>query len=169
MAEVFGFRRGRELPREGWRASQVFAPFRSAPVLKAWTGSFQIDQAAAGSYLSVPCHGIHGREAVYAALRVGEQVGRRPPPGPLPTRPTRGSTATAGPTGGATFFIPVTPGMVGREIRVFLLQFPPEDPKKPVEPGRIRPEAWITACPDPHVALRLVLTGPRFPAAGSPR
>jgi hypothetical protein len=60
LVEIRGFSEGKELDRGGWRASWLFPRFQK--VCKAWSLPFSLDAAAPGSYLTVACHGVHGRE-----------------------------------------------------------------------------------------------------------
>lgn len=158
VAEIKGYWQGRELDRSGWRASNVFAPYRKAPARKAWSGSFVLDEAARGSYLVIACIGPHGRDGAYAALRVGE--GWRGAPRRAPSFPANPwEYGNRRPTAGASYFIPTTADLVGKKIDAVVLQFGSEDKRRPVELGQLTPQVWITAYPIPYESRRLLLEG----------
>jgi len=107
VAEIIGFRRGRELDRSKWRASNVFAPYQKAPARRAWRGQFVLDEAAKGSYLVVACIGPHGRDGAYAALRVdGRYVGAPRRAVSYPANPWEYGNNRA--HAGLSYFFPVT-------------------------------------------------------------
>jgi len=156
VAEVIAYRDGKQLDREGWRASNVFAQYSRAPAKLAWQGSFTVDEAAPGSYLVVACIGRHGRDGAYAALRVGDRLMGAP------------SRAVSYPANhwehgnrradvGLSYFFPVTADMTGKPIEAVVLQFESPDKRRPVPLGEITPQVWITNLPAPYASKELVL------------
>ena len=135
--------------RDGWRGSNLFASYGSAPAEKAWRCSFELDEAAKGSYVCIAVNGRHGAELAYAALRVaGRPVGcpRRAPsyavnPWEYPVR----SAAQH-----VTYYAPVTPEMIGKPIDAVVLGLDGVGPD-------VAPAAWITSYPGPHESVELVL------------
>ncbi len=156
VAEVVAYRNGKQLDRHGWRASNVFAQYSSAPAKAAWQGSFTIDEAARGSYLVVPCIGRHGRDGAYAALRIGDRLVGAPsravsyPINPWEYGSNRADT-------GLSYFFPITEDMIGKPIEAVVLQFESPDKRKPVTLGEITPQVWITNRPAPYESRELVL------------
>jgi len=149
IREVRGSYRGRALPRSKWRASNLFAEYNSARATQAWQLPVTLTEAPAGSYLAVAIHGDHGNELVYAAVRMGDTyVGapRRSPSFPSNTweYPVRRVN------GNYTYYIPVTPEMVGQKLDIVVLLLNGGNPD-------IRPEAWITGYPVPWEKRRLGL------------
>ncbi len=155
IQEVRGMWRGRPLDRSGWRASMLFANYGGwggAGAVAAWSLTVRLDEAPPGSYLAIALHGEHGPELAYAAARMGEGylgAPRRSPSFPantfeVPVREAAGNT---------TYYIPVTPDMLGAPLDLVALLFNGGNPD-------LRPEAWITACPEPRVRRRLTLARP---------
>ncbi len=156
VAEVLGFRHGREVDRMNWRSSNVFASYPAAPARRAWSGSFTLDEAAKGSYLVVACIGPHGRDGAYAALRVGGRpVGAPRRAVSYPANPWEHGNNRA--RAGLSYFFPVTGDMIGKRIDAVVMQFESEDKRRQVELGQLKPEVWITAYPVPYESKELVL------------
>jgi hypothetical protein len=149
IAHVRGYRGGKALDRTGWRVSNLFASYRSAPATQAFSISFTLPRAAAGGYLAIPIAGEHGAELAYAALRAADgYVGspRRSPSYPsntweCPARATNGNY---------TYYVPVTPDMVLRELQAVVLLLKGAN-------ADVKPEVWLTAYPVPFVSRTLVL------------
>jgi hypothetical protein len=147
LAEIRGVAGGGQLDRAGWRMSYLFPAFRE--VRKAWSLPFVLEKAPATGFLAVACNGEHGREGVWVALRVdGKILGAadRAPSYPVnpweyPVRKTEGNY---------TYFIPVTPEMVGKKCEVVVLGF---DPAKTA----FTPEVWQTVSATPWRAKTLIL------------
>lgn len=148
LAEIRGVAGGKQLDRAGWRMTYLFPAFRE--VKKAWSLPFVLEKAPATGYLAVACNGEHGREGAWAALRVdGKIVGSadRAPSFPVnpweyPVRRTEANH---------TFFIPVTPEMVGKKCELVVLGF---DPAK----TGFTPEVWQTVSATPWRSRTLVLS-----------
>ncbi len=155
VAEVVGSCNGVKVDRAAWRASNLFADYSKAPAKRAWSGSFKLDEAAAGSYLVVPCLGRHGRDGAYAALRVdGRWVGSPRRAIDYPINPWE--TGNARSNTGLSYFFPVTDDLIGKKVEAVVLQV--ESEEKPAIPlGEMSAEVWISAYPAPYVAKQLIL------------
>ncbi len=148
LVEIRGFAQGKALNREGWRASWLFPRFKE--VRKAWSLPFTLDQAAPGSYLAVACHGVHGREGAWVALRVdGRWVGapQRAPSYPVnpweyPVRQTDGNYS---------YFMPLTAELLGKPCEVVVLAFDAQNLD-------FAPDVWLTAYPAPYREKTLILS-----------
>ncbi len=150
ITEVRGSFQGRPLDRAGWRASNLFGRYRSAPATHAWSLKFTLDEAAPGAYLAIACHGQHGAEAAYAALRVGDSYAGAPRRSPsYPANTWEGAVCQT--DGNTTYYISVTEDMIGQALEavVLLLKGGESD---------IRVEAYLTAYPVPMARKELVLT-----------
>ncbi|KPK80288.1 MAG: hypothetical protein AMJ81_12275 [Phycisphaerae bacterium SM23_33] len=149
ITEVRGTYRGKALDRSGWRASNLFGRYRSAPATHAWSLAFTLEEAAPGAYLAIACHGRHGAETVYAACRVADGYAGAPARSPsYPSNTWEG--AVRQPDGHYTYYIPVTAEMVGKPIEAVAILLKGGD-------SDIRVEAWLTAYPIPMAARELVL------------
>ena len=156
MAEVVAYRNGKQLDRDGWRASNVLAQYSNAPARLAWKGTFTIDEAAQGSYLVAACIGRHGRDGAYAALRIGDRlVGAPSRAVSYPANHWEHGNRRA--DTGLSYFFPVTVDMTGRPIEAVVLQFESPDKRRPVPLGEITPQVWITNLPAPYESKDLVL------------
>lgn len=137
IAEIEAWRGDLALPRDDWRASNLFSHPDARPADKAWSATVSIDELTPTSYLCVAIEGEHGEEGAYAALRVdGEPVG-------APSR------ATSYPSNtweypvrrlktGFTYFFPLDASYLGKEIEVVVLGM--KDGGKDLEPS-----VWLTA------------------------
>jgi hypothetical protein len=150
IAEVTGEQpSGRPATRDGWRGSNLFAAYASAPAEKAWQCSFRLDEAAKGAYLCIAVNGRHGRELAYAALRVdGKPVGC---PTRAPSYPGNvWEYPVSQPEGYTTYYVPVTGDIVGKPIDAVVLGLAGCDDK-------LTPVAWITAYPIPYESVELTM------------
>ncbi|MEJ6573368.1 MAG: hypothetical protein QNL39_15405 [Akkermansiaceae bacterium] len=150
LVEIRGFSSAdaqQELERKDWRMSWLFPPFRE--VCKAWTLPFTLDHAPKGGYLTVACNGNHGIQGAWVGMRVdGKYIGapdRAPSymanPWEYPVRKTKSNYS---------FFIPVTPDMVGKKCEVVILAFDPENLD-------FTPDVWQASYPTPFVKKTLIL------------
>jgi hypothetical protein len=157
VAEVMAYRNGQPLAnRSAWRASNLFGPYAAAPARFAWSCAFKLDELAPKSYLAIAIPGVHGAEGAYAAIRVnGRPVGA---PDRAQSYLSNGWEGLVGFTGGLsnqnyTYYIPLTPDMVGKPIEAVVLQLG----GTAAQQAKIAPEVWITAYPAPFVAREMVL------------
>ncbi len=148
LAEIRGFSGETELERVGWRMSYAFPAYRDAR--QAWTLPFTLDQAPKGGYLTVACNGTHGVEGAWVALRVdGRYVGA---PARAPSYPVNAWEYGVPRTdGNYSYFIPVTPDMVGKSCEVVVLAFDPEH-------LGFTPDVWQTTGSDPYQTRTLLLS-----------
>ena len=162
ILEIEGLFKGTRLDRTAWRASNLFRTYASSPARKAWTLSFVLHEAPRGSYLAIPLAGRHGREGAFVSFRVdGRLVGA---PDRSVSYPTNVWEFRVEPKDeNYTYYLPLTPDMVGRKIEVVVLG---------LADGMLdfKPEVWITAYPIPFEYKTLVLertaatrTGPSHP------
>jgi len=149
VLEIEGLFQGERLDRSKWRASNLFGWYGKTPAVKSWSGSFVLDEAAKGSYLAIPLEGRHGREGAFAALRVGGRlVGA---PDRSVSYPTNVWEFRVEPKAeNYTYYVPVTPEMIGQKIEVVVLGLN----KDMLD---FKPEVWITAYPIPFESRELVL------------
>jgi len=149
VLEIEGLFQGKRLDRSKWRASNLFGWYGKNPAVKSWSGSIVLDEAAKGSYLAIPLEGRHGREGAFAALRVGGRlVGA---PDRSVSYPTNVWEFRVEPKAeNYTYYVPVTPEMIGQKIEVVVLGLN----KDMLD---FKPEAWITAYPIPFESRELVL------------
>ncbi len=149
VAEIKVIGRGDSVqPIPGAKLSWLFPEFR-VPA-KAWSLPFTLDEAAPGAYLAVACNGMHGVEGAWVALRVdGKSVGA---PLRAPSFPVNPFENGVGKTDqNYSYFIPVTPDMVGKPCEVVVLGL---DAKH----LDFKPDVWITAYPIPRASKILTLT-----------
>ena len=150
ISEIEGYLQGKQVDREGWRASNLFSPYRQVRASGAFRKSFVLDEIPEGSYLAVALNGRHGDEGAYAALRVnGKPVG-------APDRsPSYRCNAWEYPVvktdSNYTYYIPLTADMKGASLDAIVLVM-----KNGV--SEFKPEVWITAYPIPYEKKKLVLT-----------
>jgi hypothetical protein len=138
ISEVNAYAGNQPLPRANWRASNIFGSYAKMKFTKAWTGKVRVEENVKGAYLCVALNGKHGIEGAYAALRTsdGHYIG-------APDRATSYACNPweAGPVkrdSNYTYYFPVTPEMVGKDLEVVVLGgVNAED--------QLRPEVWQTA------------------------
>ncbi len=148
LAEIRGFSNDKEMDRNGWRMSWLFPRF-SKPH-KAWSLPFVIDHAAPGSYLTVACNGVHGRDGAWVALRVdGRYVGAPMRAPSYAVNPFENGVVV--PDKNTSHFIPVTPEMIGRKCEVVVLGMD----AKALD---FKPDVWLTAYPTPYEKRILTLS-----------
>ena len=149
ILEIEGYFRGTKLDRSLWRASNLFSPYRSARARKAWSCSVTLDEIVPESYLAIAVNGNHGREGVYAAVRVdGKHIGAPDRAVSFPSNTWEYIVRSS--SRNYTYYIPVTPEMTGKKIDVVVLGL-----NREIE--ELKPEVWITAYPIPFVKKELVL------------
>lgn len=120
--EAEGFRRGRALPRGGWRASNLFPPYHSRPAEAWWKGTVTLDEATPGSYLCIALNGEHGRDGGWVAARLnGKLVGcpDRAESFDCTAWESEYGLRTVG--SNYTYYLPVTQDMIGGKLEIFAL------------------------------------------------
>ena len=149
IREVRGSYRGKALDRSGWRASNLFASYRSAPAEVSWSARFVLNEIAPNSYLVIAAHGEHGNELASAAIRTpsgyigahGRAPSFRSNTWECPVRTTEGNTS---------WFFRVDPSLVGQPLEAVLLGLKGCG-------KQIRAELWTTCYPLPNARFRLTL------------
>jgi hypothetical protein len=151
VAEIEGYNGNTKLDRANWRASNLFAPYESAPTTNCWSYSFTLNEIPRKSYLAIPVAGNHGEEKVYAAIRVdGKPMGAPDRARSYRANPWEYHVATTG--SNYTYYVPLTEDMINKKIDVVLLGLSGVGTS-------ISPEVWITSYPIPFVSKTLVLSG----------
>ena len=150
--EIEGFKDDRPVDRTEWRASNLMDRFRR-PV-KAWSGSFVLNEITSSSYLAVAVNGEHGEEGAYATARLdGVYIGA---PDRAVSYPSNTWEYYARRTDrNYTYFIPLQKEMEGKTIDIYVLGVNREI-------KQLKPEVWITAYPIPSVSKELVLNDEPF-------
>lgn len=116
---------------------------------KAWQLDFTLEEAAPGSYLAVACNGLHGVEGAWVALRVDGRIVGAPLRAPsFPVNPFENGVRKTDKN--YTYFIPVTPEMIGRKCEVVVLG---------LDEAHLdfQPEVWLTAYGKPSLLRTLTL------------
>ena len=149
IMEIEGYKKGRLLDRDGWRASNLFAHPRRLKAVSSWMAGIRLDEWVEGSYLCVTIEGEHGVEGTYAALKVeGEYMGCPDRAPSYPSNTWEYVNARRGEN--YTYYVPVTKDMIGKEIEVFVSAY---------EEGKadLKPSVWLTAYPAPYETITLEL------------
>jgi hypothetical protein len=137
LSEVNAYAGGRSLPREKWRASNLFGSFARMEFRKAWLGSMRVEQCVRGGYLCIALNGKHGIEGAYAAVRTadGRFIGAADRATSFACNPWEGTCKR---DSNYTYYVPLTPDMAGQQLEVVVLANAACDDK-------LRPEVWQTA------------------------
>ncbi|MGB1129291.1 MAG: hypothetical protein ACPG4K_04525 [Haloferula sp.] len=147
VAEIEAWRGGDVmLPRDEWRASNLFSHPNERPAEKSWSATVEIDEITPTSYLCVAIEGEHGEEGAYAALRVdGKPVGAPERAVSYPSNtweyPSRRSKT------GFTYYFPLDESHVGKKVDVVVLGM--KDGGKD-----LKPHVWMTARELPFEVVR---------------
>lgn len=149
ITEIEGYKNGRFLERERWKASNLFAhPRRMRPV-KAWKTQVVLDEWVKGGYICIAVEGEHGVEGAYAALKVGGQLVGCPDRAPsFPSNTWEYVNARRGRN--YTYYVPATKDMIDKPIEVYVFSY---DDKK----TNLKPVVWKTAYPAPYENIVLEL------------
>ena len=149
ITEIEGYKGQTPLPKDRWRASNLFAPPQSKKAAKAWTARCVVDQWIKGSYLCIAVEGEHGIEGAYAALKADNYLIGCPDRAPsFPSNTWEYVNARRGQN--YTYYVPVTKEMIGRALDVYVLAF--EEDKLDLSPS-----VWLTAYPAPYENIELEL------------
>lgn len=150
IAEVTATAGGRQLPRTKWRASNLFSAYKDMKFTKAWTGTVRVEEMVRNGYLCVALNGKHGIEGAYAALRAadGSYVGAPDRATSFPCNPWEGASCKR--DSNYTYYFPITPEMVGKNLEVVVLGGANAD-------AGLRPDVWQTAPAVPFREVPLTL------------
>ncbi|MCD4770732.1 MAG: hypothetical protein K8R35_11270 [Bacteroidales bacterium] len=150
LTEVEVYKEGRKLDPAPFRASNLFACPSQKKAIKAWNGSFTLEEIPAGSYLSVAINGTHGIEGAYAALKINDEyIGAPDRALSYPSNTWEYINARA--TSNYTYYFPMDISYAGKKIEVFVFAYNKEM-------VGLSPEVWISANPLPYEKIRLTLT-----------
>ncbi len=138
ISEVNAYADGRSLPREKWRASNLFGAFSQMNFRKAWSGTIRVEEAVKGGYLCVGLNGRHGAEGAYAALRTaaGRLIGAPDRATSYPSNPWEFPNTKR--ERNYTYYFPLTPELIGQELEVVVLGVAGCD-------DTLQPVVWQTA------------------------
>lgn len=141
ITEIEGYREGRWLERDKWRASNLFAHPGVMKPAKAWEAQFVLDEWVKGNYLCIAVEGEHGVEGAYAALKVdGRLIGC---PDRSPSFPSNTwEYVNARRDKNYTYYVPITKDMIGKRIQAYVLAYDEEKTD-------LQPVVWMTAYPPP--------------------
>jgi hypothetical protein len=149
LSEVEAYFEGRPLDRSGWRASNLFGAYSQDPAAAAWRLSVPLAELPRSACLAVALNGRHGSEGAYAALRVdGRPVGAPDRAVSFPSNTWEYFNAEA--DANYTYYFPLSQATAGKTVAVVVLILRGGT-------NAVRPEAWLTAGPDPRESRRLVL------------
>jgi len=121
VSEINAYAGNRALPRGKWHASNLFSSFPKMNFRKAWTGTVRVDEFVISGYLCVGLNGKHGVEGAYAAIRTadGRFIGAPDRAVSYQSNPWEASTCRN--DVGYTYYFPLTPDMVGKDLQVVVL------------------------------------------------
>lgn len=149
-AEAEGYRKAKMLPRDGWRASNLFPPYRCRPAEAWWRAPIALDEAAPGSYLCIALNGEHGRDGAWVAARLnGKLLGCPDRAVSFDSNVWEADFGLRQTGANYTYYLPVTPQMLGARLEIFALTLW-------LGKQTYHPEVWITSL-DPRVARELTL------------
>ncbi len=133
-----------------WHATTLFAPYEKARTKRAWEAKISIaSNSAPDSYLCVAVNGKHGRDGVFAALRLDDKyIGATQRAVSFPAVVFENGPRNL--NGNYTFYFPITSEMRGGTMDVVLLG------QEECAPD-IRPQVWTTTYPNPYTAVELEL------------
>jgi hypothetical protein len=149
ISEIEVYANGRRVDSESFRASNLFADSRQMPCVALWNGSFELDEIAANSYLSVALNGTHGMEGAYAALKVdGELVGAPSRAVSYPSNTWEYVNSRS--ESNYTYYFPLNEQMKNKKIEIFVMGYDAEHLD-------FKPEVWISASPVPYREKRMIV------------
>jgi hypothetical protein len=150
ICEINAFSQGKPLPRDAWRASNLFSSFSRLNFTKAWTAPLKITSCPTGSYLCVALNGKHGVEGAYAAIRTadGHYIGAPDRASSFPCNPWEHGCVKHDKN--YTYYIPLTPELIGKSCEVVVIgtNFCEDS---------LQPEVWQTCQEIPFSSLLLEL------------
>ncbi len=152
LSEAYPVKSGQRIAlHSGPRASNLFGHYDNMQFKQAWRNTFQLDEIAPDSYLSVGVAGEYGNEGVYAAVKVGDQYIGAPTRAPAyPANAWEFQVIKA--KGNYTYYIPLDESWVGKPIDVVVLGRINEDYSE-----EIIPKVWLNRKPRPLATKTLVL------------
>ena len=137
IVEIEGFANGKMLDRTDWRASNLFAYPSRMKCVKSWKATFNLDELADSSYLSIALNGKHGVEGAYAAAKVdGKLVGAPDRASSYPSNTWEYVVAER--DANYTYYIPMKKEYIGKPIEVYIMAYDKNNLS-------IKPEVWISS------------------------
>ena len=137
IVEVEGYFNGEKLNSHNWRASNLFAHASRMNCVKAWKSTFELNEIANDSYLSVALNGKHGVEGAYVAAKIdGNFVGAPDRAVSYPSNTWEYVVAER--DSNYTYYIPLKDEYIGKKIEIFVMAYDKEN----VE---FKPEVWISS------------------------
>ncbi|MCU4175352.1 hypothetical protein [Carboxylicivirga sp. N1Y90] len=149
ISEIEGFKAGKKVNRDNWRASNLFAHSDKMVAQKAWSSNITLNEVADNSYLCVAINGEHGYEGAYASIKVDGEL-RGAPNRAVSYQSNTWEYINAKRDKNYTYYIPVSKEDIGKEIEVFVLGYEKEKLD-------LKAEVWITAYPSPYQSIQLEL------------
>ena len=148
VMEIEGYIAGKTVSRENWKANNLFRLYSEQPAVTARKAEVKIDEAAPGSYLTVPLDGKHGEEGAFVVFKIdGKYIGS---PERITSYPTNcWEFEIIKRNSNYTYLLPITPDLKGKKIEVYVLGF---DAKNT---GFI-PSVWISSA-FPYITKKMVL------------
>lgn len=121
LAEIHAYAGGNSLPRDNWRASNLFGSWKSMKFTKSWSAPVKIDEVADGSYLCVALEGKHGVEGAYVAVRTadGTFIGAPDRATSYPSNPWEFLNSKRDQN--YTYYIPLRADLAGQALEVVVL------------------------------------------------
>jgi hypothetical protein len=150
VVEIEGYLAGKGVDRSKWKASNLFSGYRQAAPKEAFEARFVLNEIPKGSYLAIALNGKHGDEGAYAAIRVnGKPVGA--PDRSISYKSNAWEYPVPKAESNYTYYIPLTPDMVGAKIDAVVLVL-----KNGV--AEFKPEVWVTAYPMPYEKREILVS-----------
>ena len=148
LSEITARHKGKDLDRNGWRASNLFGYYDTMQFTHAWQLDTTLDEIAPDAYLAVGVPGEYGAESVYAALRVdGQLIGA---PDRAPAYPANSwEFPVQRVEGNYTYYIPLDSDWAGKRLEIVLLGRE--------SASEILPSVWLWREAKPLATKRLVL------------
>ena len=149
-SEIRAWSSGKELARDNWHVTTLFAPYTRAQIQELWSKKISIEpNAPDGSYLCVAVEGEFGSEMVRTVLRtytgvVGAKERAPSFPGVAWEAPVARTKANH------TFYFPITEDLRGKEVDVSCLVL-----RGATSPQRVH--VWQTCYPIPLANRKLEL------------
>ncbi len=145
LAEVTGYKDGKEVDRSLWRANNLFDAYGGGVgrASRVWKSEFVLDEIPENSYLCVAVNGDHGDQGAWAGFKIdGEYVG-------CPDRATSYRSNTwecpvRDKDHNYTYYLPLTQDMKGKNMEAFVMQMDSQD-----SGSYIHPEIYMSVYPLP--------------------
>jgi len=149
VVEIEGYKNGKLLNRNKWKASNLFAPTYKMEVKKVWKTTFKLSEIPKGSYLCLAINGEHGAEEAYASAKIdGKLIGF--PDRALAYPSNSWEYYSSNRSGNYTYYLPLSEDMVNKPFEVYTLAYN-------ADKLNIKPELYITSNPAPYEKITLTL------------